>query len=276
MRIAVTGGSGRVGHAIVQMAAQQGHEVVSIDQNAPADGTAISGVRYEVADCADYGALDAAIQGCDALVHMAAIPHPGNHPDHIVHNNNVQGSYNALYAATRHGIRRICQASSVNALGLAFSMHHQFDYFPLDEDHPTYCEEAYSLSKWICEQQADAFCRLYPDLRVASMRFHLVTPAKEEAAKVYVPRGDEAAKHLWGYTLFTDAARACLLSLTASYDGHEVFYITGTDTVHPDQSLDLASRHFPDVPITGDLSGRNSFFSVKKAERLLGFVPTQP
>ena len=89
---------------------------------------------------------------------MAAIPAPGHHPDHEVHNNNVMGSYNALRAAVEVGIQRVCQASSVNATGLAYSRWPHFDYFPLDEEHPTYNEDPYSLSKWICEEQGQLVC----------------------------------------------------------------------------------------------------------------------
>ena len=59
----------------------------------------------------------ATLQGCDALVHLAAYPSPGGHPDYEVHNNNVVGSYNALSAAARLCIKRVCQASSINATG---------------------------------------------------------------------------------------------------------------------------------------------------------------
>ncbi len=61
--------------------------------------------------------------------------------------NNVVGSYNALRAAAEHGITRICQASSVNAIGLSYSRTPRFDYFPIDEAHPNYSEDPYSLSQ---------------------------------------------------------------------------------------------------------------------------------
>src|SRR4029079_9173395 len=99
---------------------------------------------------------------------------PFRHPDHIVHNNNVTGSYNALRAAVEQGIRKICQASSVNAIGLSFSREAHFDYFPIDEKHPPHEDEPYGLSKSTCEATADTFARRYEDLRIASMRFHLV------------------------------------------------------------------------------------------------------
>ena len=79
------------------------------------------------------------------------------------------------------------------------------------------------------------------------------------------------AKHLWGYTRFDAAARACLLALTAGFKGHEVFYIVAPDTCVETPSLELAGQFFPDVPVRGDLSGNRGFFDCGKAGRLLGW-----
>src|SRR5690606_33548189 len=156
MRIAITGASGRVGRAVIALAIEQGHEVVSIDRVEPEPGTLPEGVTVVQANITDYAAFEAAMQGCDALIHLAAYPSPGGHPDYEVHNNNVVGSYNALSAAARLGIKRACQASSINAVGAVYSRKPRYDYFPLDEQHPTYNEDPYSLSKWICEAQAES------------------------------------------------------------------------------------------------------------------------
>ena len=276
MKIAVTGGSGRVGGAVISMALKRGDSVVSIDRVHPADQEAQSNLTYVQADITDYAAFESALRGCDALVHMAAIPAPGSHPDHVVHNNNVVGSYNALRTAVEVGIQRVCQASSVNATGLAYSRWPRFDYFPLDEEHPTYNEDPYSLSKWICEEQANSFARRYENMVISSMRFHWVVPGRTTAvqAKGY-SQTDVAAKNLWAYTRYDAAARACLLSLTADFKGHEVFYIAAPDTVADIPSLELKQKFFPDVPVRGDLSGHKSFFNSSKAERLLGWKHEQ-
>jgi len=271
MQIALTGGSGGIGKAIAVEAVRRGHSVVSIDRVPPSDSPHHANLKFLEADTAAYEHLLAAFAGCDALIHMAAIPAPGKHPDHIIHNNNVTGSFNALRAAAEHGIERICLASSVNAIGLSYSRAPRFDYFPIDERHPNYGEEAYSLSKWIGEQQADSFARRYEGVRIASMRFHWVVPDRETAAKALGHATEGAAKHLWAYTRFDAAARACLLSLDAAFAGHEVFYIVAPDTTADVPSLELAARFFPDVPVRGDLSGYGSFFSSAKAERLLGW-----
>lgn len=278
MKIALTGSSGGIGRTIITEAAKQGHTLVCIDRVAAPETEEASKLHFVQADMSEYDKLVEAFAGVDGVIHMAAIPSPGRHPDHIVHNNNVVGSYNVLRAAAEHGIKRVCQASSVNAIGHSYSRNPRYDYLPLDEEHPNYTEDPYSLSKWICEQQADTFVRRYEDMRIASMRFHWVVPERELAARSFTTSSTDvdAAKHLFAYTRFDAAARACLLSLTASFDGHEVFYIVGPDTTVDVPSLELAARHFPGIPIKGDLSGFRSFFNSTKAERLLGWKHDLP
>ncbi len=276
MKIAVTGGIGSVGKAVVDMALAQGHSVVSIDRISPSNDVRKAGVTYLLADITDYPAMENAFRDCDAVVHMAAIPAPGGHPDHEVHNNNVVGSYNILRAAVEVGIQRVCQASSVNATGLAYSRWPRFDYFPLDEQHPTYNEDPYSLSKWICEEQGNSFARRYEEMTIASMRFHWVIPQRATAVQASGYSQTKAAiKNLWAYTLQSAAARGCLLALTADFKGHEVFYITAPDTISDIPSLELKQKYFPDVPVRGDLSGNKSFFNSSKAEHLLGWKHNQ-
>jgi nucleoside-diphosphate-sugar epimerase len=272
MRIAVTGGSGQVGRGVVELALAEGHQVVNIDRVSPGNGTNQPNLACIQTDITDYDALVNALRGCDAVVHMAAIPRPGHLPDHVVHNNNVIASYNVLRAAVDVGIQRICQASSVNATGLAYSRRPRFDYFPLDERHPAYCEDPYSLSKWICEEQASSIARRYEDLTIASLRFHWVTPSRPGTPPNAGYRNPDALiRNLWSYTSLAAAAQACLLSLTASFTGHEVFYIVAPDTLMETPSLELQQNHYPNVPVRGDLSGHKSFFDSGKAERLLGW-----
>lgn len=269
MKIALTGGSGVVGAAIIEQALARGDSVVSVDRAPPA--VQRPGVQHVAADLMDYEATLAAFRGCDVLIHMAAIPYPFSHPDHEVHNNNVVSSYNALRAAIELGITRICQASSVNAVGLSYSRAPHFDYLPLDETHPTYAEDPYSLSKWICEAQGDAFARRYENLSIASLRFHWVVPDKSVAGENFNRPLPDLAKHLWGYTHRDAAARACLLGVEGKFTGHEAFYIVAPDTTHTRSSRDLAAEYLPSVPIRGELAGTTGFFDCSKAERLLGW-----
>ena len=268
MKIAVTGGSGGVGREITAQALALGHGIVSVDRVAPAE--VVPSVSYIQAELADYDALVAAFVGCDALIHLAAIPSPMQHPNHVVHNNNVVGSYNAMRAAIECGILRITQASSVNAIGHAYSRAPRYDYFPIDECHPNYAEDPYSLSKWLCEQQADGFARAYPGISIASLRYHWIKP-RALARAAYDAADWPVAKHLWAYTAPEAAARAALAGIFADLKGHEVFYICAPDTTLDTNSRALAARHFPAVPIKGDFDGNASFFNSTKAGRLLGW-----
>ncbi len=268
MRIAITGGSGRIGKAIQNLVLAEGHNAVSIDQTVPAQPDDQPSVTFIQADITNYDEMLKAMTGCDGLIHMAAIPSPGHHPDHVVHNNNVTGSYNALRAAAELGIKKVCQASSVNATGMTYSRWSTFDYFPLDEKHPTYNEDPYSLSKWICEVQGDSFARRYEDMTISSMRFSWVTPTKPQVTEDAV---ENQNKNLWAYTSLEASARACYLALFAEFKGHEAFYIVAPETLTTIPSLELAQEFFPDVPVRADLSGNRSFFDCSKAERLLGW-----
>ena len=70
------------------------------------------------------------IDGFDVLIHLAAIPAPGGYPEHVVHNNNVTSSYNALLAAAKVGIKRVVQASSINAIGAVYSRWPTYEFLP--------------------------------------------------------------------------------------------------------------------------------------------------
>jgi len=273
MRIAITGGNGRIGKAVVELALTQGHTVVNIDR--VMGDTELTGVTNFQIDITDYDAFKKVMDGCDALIHLAAIPGPGYHPDHVVHNNNVVSSYNALRAAAELGINRVCQASSINAIGGAYSRMPHYDYFPLDEEHPTYNEDPYSLSKWICEIQADSIVRRFENMKIASLRIHGVTSARAKSARWQGAPNDIVVRHLWGYVRRDSTARACLLGVTANFTGHEAFYIVAPDTIMDKASLELKDEYYPDVSVQGDLSENTGFFNCQKAERLLGWKHDQ-
>jgi UDP-glucose 4-epimerase len=273
MRIAVIGGNGDMGSALIPYLLEQGHAVVSVDRTIPAGPVTFSeNLIRTVADMRDFGQMVAVMRGGDAVVHLAAHRSPMNAPDPVVYNENTAGSYNVLSAASALGIKRVCLASSINAIGGVFSRAVRYDYFPVDERHPTYAEDPYSLSKWVLEQQADAFARRFEWMSIASLRLHWLVKDFAQAQEWSAGFEKAVRQHLWAYTDLRDASRACLLSLTADFSGHEVFYIVAPRTVMNRPSLDLARQYFPDVPVRGDLAGQRGFFDCSKAERILGWV----
>lgn len=273
MKIAVTGGNGDLGRSVIPYLIEEGHDVVSIDRFIPPTDNPepVQIPARLIVDVTDFGEVVSALSGCDAVIHLAAHRSPLNHPDPIVYGDNTTGSYNILYAAAILGIKRVCLASSVNAIGGAFSQTPKYDYFPLDEEHPTYAEDPYSLSKWVLEQQADAFARRYDWMTIASLRFHWLVGSRENAVELSTFFGETAIRHLWAYTLLSESNRACLLSLTADFIGHEVFYIAAPQTAVTELSSFLAQKHYPAVALRNEMAGTSSFFDCGNADRILGW-----
>ncbi len=270
MHIAVTGGQGSLGRVLVPYLMEQGHSVISLDRAAPIDRPH-DGARHWVIDARDFGQVAAGLQGCDGVIHLAGHIWPWGVPPHVVYLDNVTMGYNVLEAAAALGIQRVCQASSVNAIGMAFSRQPRFDYFPVDEEHPSYAEEPYGLSKWILEQQAESFARAHT-MRIASLRFHWLQPSYESALHDTRDGDAYAWRHLWAYTDIHAAARACERSLMADFDGHQAFFIAAPRTASDEPSRELAARHYPDTPLRTPLDGHASLIDSSKAERLLGWV----
>lgn len=278
MRIALTGGRGLLGRAVTAAAVAGGHEVVAIDHPdppGPPRSERSLGIVDATADVTSFDELLDVASGCDAMVHLAAFTSPHGRPNHVVHHNNVTASYNALSVSATLGIRRICLASSVNAVGGAYSRRARYDAFPVDETHPCYAEDPYSLSKWVLEAQAFAFARRYEDMTITSLRFHALVDDIDRRRALANLDPQKSRRDLWGYSPLGASAQACVDCLTAPHTGHEVLYVVAADTALDVPSLELAARYYPDVPVVGDLSGHRSFFDSSKAARLIGWAPDE-
>jgi UDP-glucose 4-epimerase len=271
MRLAITGAAGLLGTELTDAATQAGHSLVAIDRDFL--GPLHDGVDYRTVDTTSFAEASAAIGDCNAVIHLAAHTSPRAQAPYRVHNDNVASSYNVLTAAISAGIKHVCQASSVNAIGGAYSSWPRYDYLPLDELHPTYNEDPYSLSKWVCEAQGDSLARAHPDVSMISLRFHSLVRTRAELA---ASSGDQqaesiAVKELWGYTTLAGAARACLLAVTADHRGHSVLYAVANRTTRDESSESLHERYFPSVPLRRSLVGNRSFFDSSKAFDLLSW-----
>lgn len=270
--IVVTGGSGRLGRVTVALLVAEGYRVRSLDRAGRPAEPAHEAVQFADVDMNNLAALTDAVRGADAIIHLAAFPGPWGQPPGVVYANNILINYNVLYAASELGINKVALASSVNAYGGLGSKLGHFDYFPVDENHPTYNEDDYSLSKWIGEVTADSFARRFPDMTISSLRFHALPDAAPELQSVLHGRDEGVARNLWGWTLIAEAARASLLAVLADFRGHERFNIMAPRTTSTYTTAELAAHAYPDVPFRRELPGHTSFFDCSKAARLLGWV----
>jgi nucleoside-diphosphate-sugar epimerase len=273
MKIAITGAKGLVGRAVVKHCAEKGYHTVQIDRHVEHDNAPNS--EHRAADtAADYDAVVAAFQGCDAVIHLAAIPNPVNRKDSDVHSNNVNSAFNGFRAAGELGIKRFCYASSVNAIGLVYSNQPRvFTHFPIDEEYTPNPTDSYALAKLEGELQAKAFVSWFPGMKIACMRIHEVGK-RDEVRKHHADDWEGAGvDQLWGWVHPEATARACVAALEQSdnYEGMEIFNIHAPTTAQDTPSLELAKNYYPYVPIKGDLSDNKGFWSTKKANAILGW-----
>jgi len=273
LKVAVTGGSGKVGRETIKALRAAGHRVANFDIKPSPDG-----VRTVIADFADFGQALGALSGVDtigggfdAVVHLAGIPAPGLAPDHQIFQNNTVSTYNVFSACQRLGIKRIVWASSETLLGLPFAAPPPFA--PLDETI-TRPEWSYALTKELGETMAETFVRWTPGLSITSLRFSNVFSLDDYAnVPAIQARPDARRMNLWGYVDARDCGEACRLAVEAALPGHEALIIAAADSVVDVPSTELMARFFPEVPVRGSLPGFQSLLSTQKAERLIGYKP---
>lgn len=133
MKLAITGGTGFVGHHLAQVLAQQGHEVVIIARGHDQRNKSIRAlphVSFVASDVGDQEHLVHALTGCDGITHCAGINRElGKQTYQLVH---VEGTRAVLHAAREAGI-------------------HKFVFLSFLRARPN-CGSAYHESKWAAEE----------------------------------------------------------------------------------------------------------------------------
>jgi len=277
-RILVTGASGGLGRAVVADLLDAGYAVVGADRVAPKQVP--DGLETCDWDGRDVAALTTAARGCSGLVHLAAIPHPGDHPDEVVFTNNTAATFAALQAAMLAGITRVAIASSGSAYGSAWSPQPtHVRYVPVDEGHPLLNFDPYGLSKEVDERTAEMFSRR-TGMSVAALRFHWIATREEQLERVRVLHGDgnwpEQLRELWGYVDRRDAARACRLALETAEEwpyGFVPINIVAADALTERSVVELLAEHAPEIEVRGPLAPRGGAFAIDRAADLIGWVP---
>lgn len=273
MYVAVTGGTGLLGGAVIRHFLAEGCQVVNVDHQPPADTSA----EFRQTDIRDFHQVRAALAGADVVVHCAGIPRPGHLPPDLVFSTNVQGTFNVFEAAYDSGITRVVYASSIAVLGFPFFERRLTPtYVPVDENSPRLAQDPYGLSKLIGEDIAQGFVQRC-DMTAVSLRFPWIhTPATFRERILPLHRTDPASDgptNLWAYIDTRDAARVCWLAATQAIEGHQIIFAAARDTFMPEDTRALIERHYPETELRGDLPGRSGLIATGRAQSLLGFVP---
>lgn len=273
MKVLVTGGSGLVGRYIVD-ALLHVHTVDVLDLQRPHR----EDVDYHQVDVLHLDHVTQALKSCEAVVHLAGIPHPLNEPAEKVFRVNTMGTWNVLEACTRTDVRKLVFLSSESTLGIAFSSRRIWPhYLSIDEDHPTIPQDPYGMSKLT----AELLCRGYSartDLQTICLRPPWIWVPEEKETLFYrqlIKEYSQWPKNLWAYIHVRDVAEAVLLALGADQlPPHDVFFICADENWTGHDSRKLAATYFPETKeFRNGFKKQASFISSAKAKRLLGFHP---
>jgi dihydroflavonol-4-reductase len=149
MRALVTGASGFVGAAVARALLAAGWQVRAL-LRAQSSRRNLQGLEVEpvLGDLGEVGSLERALQGCEALFHVAADYRLWTTDPQALYRSNVDGTRNIVEAARRCGTARIVYTSSVATIGL------RADARPSDENDLGRLEQMighYKRSKFLAE-----------------------------------------------------------------------------------------------------------------------------
>ncbi len=298
-RYLVTGGAGFLGINLVRHLLARGDEVTSLDI-APFDyADCRERIRIITGDIRDPDAVARATEGADLVVHAAAAL-PLYKPRDI-YTTDIDGTRNVLEAARDAGVERVVHVSSTAVYGIP-------DHHPIDEDDPLEGVGPYGEAKVQAEAVGLEFREtgmcvpiLRPKSFIGPERLGVFALLYDWALTGHhfpiIGRGDNR------YQLLDveDLCRAIVLAATIEPPrANDTFNIGakefGTFQEDLQAVLDEAGHGkriitFPAWPAIAALkvlealrlsplykwvyetAGKESFVSVEKAERVLGFVP---
>jgi nucleoside-diphosphate-sugar epimerase len=276
-RVIVTGGSGKAGLWTIRHFLESGYDVVNVDTRRPAEPLC----RTVLADLTQLGQVVAAFSPhatgdrtpYAGVVHLAAIPRPGEYPNDELFRVNTLSTYNVFEACGLLGIRKVVAASSESSYGMAFSNQILKPlYLPVDEAHPQRPEDTYGLSKVVNEVTARMFHRR-DGTQILSYRIsHVLTPDELPGIVARADHPEDRERVLWAYIDVRDTAIACRLGIEKDGLGCEEIMISSEITSSRIPSPELQRRFLSGVTdVRAPITGHQAFYSTAKARKLLGW-----
>lgn len=270
-KVVITGGSGLLGAIVVEHFLGQGYGVV----NADLVPNRASKARFVRANLMNLGECYGALEGADALVHLAAIPQAYTHPNEVCFQNNAVSTYNLLEAASVLGIKKAVIASSESSYGLVFAKT-PFSpaYVPMDEDHPQLPQDCYGLSKIVNEQTGAMFHRR-AGMQISAFRLgNVIVPGGYDAFRGFIHDPEQRKVIVWSYIDARDAASACQRALESDLPGFRVYNIAADNTCMDMKNSELMALCHPATKdFRTDMDSYTTLLDNGKAKRELGWQP---
>jgi len=174
----VTGGAGFIGSHLVKALVKAGHQVRVLDNLSTGSienlADVLNTIEFVRGDVRDYGAVESAVRGVDAVVHLAAlidVAESVEKPD-LYFDVNVRGTYNVAKASKN--VSTFVFASSSAVYGEPIRV-------PIPEDHPLMPKSPYAASKISGEAFVQAFANQYGFRPVILRLFNVYGPKQSRA-----------------------------------------------------------------------------------------------
>lgn len=182
MRVVITGGAGFIGANLARALTEAGDEVVVVDDLSTGSEANLEGVTVDlrVGSILTPEVLNSALDGADAVVHLAAVPSvPRSVADPVTsHHANATGTLLVLDAARRQETPphvTVASSSSVYGANPELPKHEGLRCAPLSP---------YAVSKLAAESYAIAFAHCY-GLECLAFRFFNVFGPLQAAGHAY-------------------------------------------------------------------------------------------
>lgn len=290
-RVLVTGAAGLLGRHVVRELLRRGLQVRGLDLR-----QAEEPIEWQAGDITDLDCLRRAVDGCFAVLHIAARPNIWSGDGDDILRINTLGAWNVFRASEEAGIRRVVFCSSDSVLGYTVREGAMVppDYMPVDLAHPLRATDPYALSKILGEDIGKSFALrgtevialrtvfvAYPDME-GEIRARALDPEH------YTGRQAGGPSSAGGGPLFNhidprDLARAFWLALQMQSPGtpacpFEAFYLAAEDTLAPEPTVQRLARILgrpvdvrdPDVYRQNPYA---SLYDLRPARERLGFIP---
>ena len=181
-RYLVTGGAGFIGSHLTEELVRRGESVRVADSLITGKRSNLDHVpeaEFIQGDLADLAFARQVVEGCDYVLHQAAIPSvPRSVKDPITSNRaNVDATLNLLVAARDAGVRRLVFAGSSSAYGDTPTL-------PKHEEMTPNQLSPYALQKVVGEQYLQMFTKLY-GLETVSIRYFNVFGPRQDPSSPY-------------------------------------------------------------------------------------------
>jgi UDP-glucose 4-epimerase len=285
LRILVTGGSGFIGSHVLDVLVERGHAPVNFDrvESPHHEGDAIETV---LGDATDAGALAAAMDGCDAVIHLAAMADVNDvqKDPEGAEVANARATLAVLEAARRAGVRRVVYGSTI--------------WVYSDVPETEVCEQTrleppahlYTATKLAGELYCRSYAELY-DVEYTVLRFGIPYGPRARDATVLAAftrkalggepltvagSGDQTRRFVY----VEDLAAGVVLAAEEPAAANRIYNLTGSETTTILEIAEAVRDLVGDAEIvhtparSGDFGGKE--VSSERALAELGWAPVTP